>query len=267
MKKIIFLHHSTGRCIWVGETNELAVRLGRKGTVQRYFDEYNRKNNTEYIITNRAFPGKEPYGWKNYPYDYYNIWVKNAGENGYMGEPSLEMLTREYDVIIFKHCFPVSRIQEDTGIPDINSEEKRLENYKLQYNALKRKMHSFPNTKFIVWTPAALLKEKTTPGQAMRTYEFYRWLIDEWGNEDDNVFIWDFYQYETEGGLYLAEEYASGPGDSHPNKKFSERIAPEFSKFIIDVIEDAFVQKKQLNGNGYKEYISAHSVRDTQKVQ
>ena len=238
MKKIIFLHHSTGRCIWVGGTNELAVKLGRKGAVQKYFDEYNLKNNTDYIITEQVFPKKEPYGWKNYPYDYYNIWVKNAGENYYVGEPTLEILSKEYDVIIFKHCFPVSRILEDNGNPDIDSEEKRLENYKLQYNALKKKMHSFPETKFIVWTPAALLKDQTTSAQAIRTSEFYRWLIDEWKEDGDNIFIWDFYKYETEGGLYLLDKYATGPGDSHPNKNFSERLAPVFSQYIIDILEN-----------------------------
>lgn len=267
MRKIIFLHHSTGRCIWVGDTNELAVRLGRKGTVQRYFDEYNRKNNTDYVITSQPFPKKEMYGWKNYPYDYYNIWVKNAGENTYLGEPTLEILTREYDVIVFKHCFPVSRILEDKGMPDINSEEKRLENYKLQYNALKRKMHSFPGTKFIAWTPAALLKEQTTPGQAMRTNEFYRWMLDEWDEPGDNIFIWDFYKYETEGGLYMLEEYVSGPGDSHPNKAFSERLAPLFSQFIIDVLENAYTERKKLNKDGHKEYFSANTVGDPQKVK
>lgn len=271
MKKIIFLHHSTGRCIWVGETNELAYRLGRKGAVQKYFDEYNQANHTEYLITEQAFPKKDPYGWSNYPFDYYNIWVKNAGEYPFMEELTLELLTKEYDVIIFKHCFPVGRIVEDRGTPDINSDEKRIENYKLQYNALKRKMQSFPNTRFIIWTPPALLKEQTTPGQAMRTNEFYRWMLDEWDEKDDNIFIWDFYKYETEGGLYLIDEFAAAPGDSHPGKKFSERIAPVFSKFIIDVIEKAYTDRetnnKEIIVNGHNEYFSTHPVRDPQTVK
>lgn len=259
--KIIFLHHSTGRCVWVGDTNELAVRLGRKGSVQKYFDEYNRKNKTDYIIRDQSFPSRERYGWKNYPYDYYNIWVKNGGKEPYFGEPTLEMLTREYDVIIFKHCFPVSRILPDTGKPDINSEEKRLENYKLQYNALKQKMHSFPNTKFIVWTPAALVKGKTTAEQAMRANEFYRWIINEWAEKDDNIFIWDFYRYETEGGIYLLEKYASGPEDSHPNKSFSERISLLFSNFVIDVVEKG-KELKQPGNDVHKKPVSAYSAGD-----
>jgi hypothetical protein len=261
MKKIVFLHHSTGRCIWIGETNELAVKLGRKGAVQKFFDDYNRTNNTDYKITSMIFPKKEPYGWKNYPYDYYNIWIENAGDKEYMGEPTLEILTKDYDVIILKHCFPVSRMMEDSGTPDINSEERRLENYKLQYNALKTKMHSFPTTKFIVWTPAALVKAQTTPEQAGRANDFYRWLLDEWDEKDDNIYLWDFHDYETEGGLYLLEKYAAGTADSHPNKSFSEKLAPMFSRFIIDVIESS--PGENTMKDGYQEYISTHSRADS----
>jgi hypothetical protein len=237
MKKIIFLHHSTGRCIWLGETNQYFNKLGKKGPVERYFDDYNKKKHTEYHITSHIFPQKEPYGWKNYPYDYYNIWVKNAGREKYMDEPTLELLAPEYDVIVFKHCFPVCRIQKDTGVPDINSEERRLENYKLQYRSIRDKMYSFPDTRFIVWTPPALLEGKMTEDEAKRTLEFRRWILDEWDKKNDNIHVWDFYEYETEGGLYLQEKNASGPGDSHPGKSFSERVAPEFSQFIVDVIE------------------------------
>ena len=60
----------------------------------------------------------------NDPYDYYNIWVKNAGNEPYKGEPTLEILTSKYDVIIFKHCFPSSNVEPDTGAPDINSKNK-----------------------------------------------------------------------------------------------------------------------------------------------
>lgn len=236
MSKVIFLHHSTGDNIWRGGTHRFLYKFGFKGSVQKYFDDFNAKNKTDFSITDRLFPATNPYGWKNYPFDYYNIWVKHAGQNPYMNEPTLEILTREYDVIIFKHCFPVGRIMKDTGIPDINSDEKRLENYKLQYKAIKEKLHSFPATKFILWTPPAMLESKSQHDQALRTYEFNSWILDEWNEKDDNIFIWDFYNYETEGGLYLRNEYASAPDDNHPGRKFSLKVAPLFSKFVIDTI-------------------------------
>jgi len=238
MNKIIFLHHSTGYNIWIGNTNKYISKLTGKGNIRKCFDKYNRKNGTDYQITEQFFPKSSPYGWNNYPYDYYNIWVKNAGEKPYMDEPTLEILTKIYDIIIFKHCFPVSRISEDTGLPDINSDVKRIENYILQYNALKDKMHEFPNNKFIIWTPAVNTKNLMSEEEAVRTRQFYDWMINSWDEKGDNINIWDFYKYETEGGLFLADKNASGPDNSHPNKEFSAKTAPVFCKFIIDVLEN-----------------------------
>ncbi len=237
MKEILFLHHSTGNNIWLGNTNPYVYKLTRQGDVQKFFRDHNSRNNTNYKITDRYFPQDKPYGWNNYPYDYYNIWVKNSGENPYLEEPTLEILTKQYEVIIFKHCFPGSRIAADTGTSDINSELKTLANYKLQYNALKQKMHEFPENKFIIWTPAVCTKNEMTEDEAKRANEFYNWIIEEWDAKDDNIFIWDFYKYETEGDLYLQDKYAAGPNDSHPNRKFSAQVAPLFGKFIIDVIQ------------------------------
>jgi hypothetical protein len=63
-------------------------------------------------------------------------------------------------------------------------------------------------------------------------------LLNDWNEKGDNIFIWDFYKYETDGNLYMVDEYSEGPSNSHPNKEFSERISPLFSKFVIDVLED-----------------------------
>ncbi len=98
-------------------------------------------------------------------------------------------------------------------------------------------MHEFPDNKFIVWTPAVCTKNKMTEDQAKRTNQFYKWIIEEWDEKGDNIFIWDFYKYETEGGIYLSEKNADSPDNPHPNKEFSARVAPLFGKYIIDVIE------------------------------
>ncbi|OGJ89543.1 MAG: hypothetical protein A2487_14505 [Candidatus Raymondbacteria bacterium RifOxyC12_full_50_8] len=221
--RVIFLHHSTGNCVW-------------QGGVPQWMDEYNKKNKTNYLVTEQAFPKKTPYGWRNYPFDYWNIWVNHAGDAPFSDEPTLEMLTKNYDVIVFKHCFPVSSIQPDSGKPDIASDRKTLENYKLQYAALKKKMRSFPKTKFIVWTPAALVASASDPDKAKRTAEFSAWMKKTWDEKGDNIFLWDFHGLETEGGLYLKPDYAAGPDDSHPNEAFSKKVAPLFAQRIVDVI-------------------------------
>lgn len=234
MEKIIFLHHSTGECIWVGKTNHYVYRLTKIGDVQKHFKKLNKINKTRYSLSEKSFPAAE--GSRNYPFDYYDIWVKHAGAKPYNNELTLEILTGDYDVVIFKHCYPVSNILEDTGNPEIDSPEKRLENYKMQYNALKQKMHEFPDKKFIIWTPAVQVKSRLSEEEAIRTREFYNWVMQEWNEKGDNIYVWDFYQYETEGGLYFKDEYSGGKDESHPGVNFSARVAPMFARFIYDVV-------------------------------
>ncbi|MCC6254405.1 MAG: hypothetical protein IT276_05795 [Ignavibacteriaceae bacterium] len=234
---IIFLHHSTGHNIWEGGISNFSKKLGFDPDVVNWFDKYNKKNGKNYKIIETDFPKKSPYGWNNYPYDYYNIWVKNAGDQPYQEEPTLEILTKKYEVIIFKHCFPVSNIKADSINPDINSDIKTLGNYKLQYDSLKKKLLEFPDTKFIVWTPTALVQNETNKDEAERANEFSEWVKSVWDTKGDNIFLWDFRELQVEGGLYFKNSYAVSENNSHPSKDFSETVAPFFSKRIVDVIE------------------------------
>lgn len=221
---ILFLHHSTGRNIW-------------EGGVKDSLEKYNGENGKTYKIVEQNFPKRSEYGWNNYPYDYWNIWVNHGGNESYKNEPTLEMITKLYDVVVFKHCYPVSHVDPDTGDPDIASDVKSGENYKLQYNALKEKMHQFPGKKFILWTGAALVKEHTNETEAERASGFFDWVRNEWDEKGDNIYLWDFQTLETDGGLYLKDEYAKSSTNSHPNEDFAKRTAPLLSKRIIDVIE------------------------------
>lgn len=220
---IIFLHHSTGGVIW-------------DGGVEAWFDDYNAEHGTGYRISERAFPG-DGYPWDNYPYDYWNIWVQHAGERRYKRQDTLEILTGEYEVIVWKHCFPVSYVEPDLGSPDVASDYKSIENYRVQYQALKEKMHQFPETQFIVWTGAALTAGSSDGESARRAGAFFDWVRQEWDEPGDNIYLWDFWQLETEGGFYLRDEYAAAPDDSHPNEAFAARVAPFFARRIVDVIE------------------------------
>ncbi|MBN2613912.1 MAG: hypothetical protein JXB00_20305 [Bacteroidales bacterium] len=256
---IIFLHHSTGRIIWNGEpsskiagkirnrSNRLANILGIKAELPKLMEKYNKKNRKNYQINEMIFPKNAPYGWKNYPYDYYNIWVRNAGNKPYMEEPTLELLTKDYGVIIFKHCFPVSSIRPDKDTADINSEFKSLSNYKLQYLALRDKLHDYPGTKFILFTGAALVESSTTEDEAQRANDFFHWVKNEWDTPNDNIYLWDLYALQTEDGLYFKDEYAASPNDSHPNAQFAGRMVKLLFNRIIDVIENNG-SKTRLNG-------------------
>jgi hypothetical protein len=251
---IIFLHHSTGDIIWNGRppslvkravrklNDDLADKISRKPLILSLFEEYKLTTGKNYIIEEVDFPKASPYGWNNNPYDYYNIWVKNAGELPYKEEPTLEILTKNYQLIIFKHCYPVSNIRPDSDSADINSARRTMANYKLQYTALRDKLHEFPDTKFILFTGAAQVKAHLAEDEAVRAQKFFEWVRNEWDLPDDNIYLWDLYSLETEGSLYFKYEYAISPTDSHPNEYFASRVSRLLFNRIIDVIEN--------NGNG-----------------
>jgi len=223
--RIIYLHHSTGANIWYGGVPE-------------FITAYNDSRSTDYQVSERAYPNS-PYPWANYPYDYWKLWVDTTGTIGYQEQDTLDILAADYDVIVFKHCFPVSDIVADSDTPDISSNTQSLQNYKLQYAALKERLHQFPAKKFIVWTGAALTELTTTPENAERARQFFEWVRNSWDEKKDNIFVWDLWTLETGGGLYLLPEYAASSVDPHPNGTLSLLAAPLIGQRIVDVIEGA----------------------------
>lgn len=221
--QVIFLHHSTGGVIW-------------NGGVPEWFTDYNAAQQKNYQVTERAYPSGSPYPWDNYPYDYWNIWVEHAGSSQYLSEDTLELLTPVYDVIIWKHCYPVANLATG-GTPDITSSSKTLTNYCLQYQALKSKMRNYPQNRFLVWTGAANVEANSSESEAQTARTFFNWVKNTWDEPGDNIFVFDFWQLETEGGIYLRPEYAENAGDSHPNAVFAQTIAPLFCSRIVSVIQ------------------------------
>ncbi len=258
--KALFLHHSTGDIIWNGKqpsmigkiVNNLSPKLYKKinktGLVPSLLKEYNTKNGKNYSFEEIIFPKESPYGWSNFPYDYYNIWVKNAGNNDYMSEPTLEILTKQYQVIIFKHCFPVCYIRPDTNDPNVDSNVKTMANYKLQYNALKDKLLEFPNTKFILFTGATQVEANIDEETAKLAKDFFDWVRTQWDTPEDNIYLWDLYSLQTEGGLYFKDEYAQAPNNPHPNSTFANKAGKLLFDRIIDIIENSGV-KTTLTGS------------------
>jgi hypothetical protein len=241
-QRIILLRHSTGG------------NLYQQGRVAKWFADYNSANGTSYNISMRAYPDS-PYSWKNYPYDYWNLWVnpKGPANPGNPNIDTLENLAHDYDVIIWKHCFPGADIQPDTGSPSVSSSAKRIENYKLQYRAVREKLDSFPDTIFIVWTLVPLHRLSTTPKEALRARQFVDWIRNEWLTEDKkshpNIFIFDFWKYMAEDRLTTSHpnglantllykyEISHTRNDSHPNTLANQTVGPIFAQRIVDVIE------------------------------
>ncbi|MBI5067160.1 MAG: hypothetical protein HZB56_02895 [Deltaproteobacteria bacterium] len=221
--RVGYLHHSTGGVVW-------------GGGVQTWLQGWNAAHGTGYRIAEVTYPSTAGgYPWANYPYDYWNLWVSHTGSSRDRGEANLDDLAASHDVIVWKHCFPVSGIGADTGSASVSSEVKTAENYKLQYQALKARMRQFPDKRFLVWTGAALRAADTDAASAQRARDFFAWVKSTWDEPGDNIFVWDFFELETQGGNVLAPAYATG--DSHPNGTLAALAAPLVGKRIVDVIE------------------------------
>jgi hypothetical protein len=237
-QKIIFLHHSTGGGVYSG------------GDVLKWIQTYNTKNGTAYKITERNYPDT-PYPWENYPYDYWNLWINGGCNNSNSSIECMDLLTKNYDVIIFKHCFPGADVSADTGNESVSSKRKSIGNYKLQYRALRTLMDSYPTTKFIVWTLAPLHRNATTTENALRANQFVDWVKNEWLSEDNklhpNIFIFDFYGLSVElnsmpqngkiNCLKYDYEGDHNGSDSHPNSLANRTVGPLFAQAIVDAIK------------------------------
>lgn len=236
---VIFLHHSTGGNVY------------KEGNVPGWFEKYNAKHKTDYQITERSYPNK-PYPWRNYPFDYWSLWVDGNCNSDSSGIECLESICEDYDVVIWKHCFPGAAVLESSDEGDITSSLKTLANYKEQYRALLEKMDELNDTKFVVWTLAPLHRLSTGSVNRMRAKEFVDWVNNEWLQEDGkdhpNIYIFDFFSLAAEqdenpeNGLQYCLKYeyerSHEKSDSHPNKLANETIGPKFAQQIVDVIQD-----------------------------
>ncbi len=118
-QRIIFLTHSVGSGLY------------KEGKISEWFTQYNSENGTDILINRRSYPA-DPYPWDNNPYDYWNVWL-----NGNCSKECFPSLLEKYDIVIMKHCYTAAKIEEDINAPDIASDRKSLENYKLQYRAIR----------------------------------------------------------------------------------------------------------------------------------
>ena len=164
-------------------------------------------------------------------------------------DASFSELVGDYDVVIMKHCYPVSDVLEDTGDPDPESTRRSIENYKAIYRLLRDEFDRHPNTMFIVWTlpPRHRLSGDDATARdanAARATEFSEWLQTGFLTEDGahpNICVWDFrgivMDPDTNFLKYDYEKYHDS-SDSHPNDTANNVAGPLFAQFIVDSIVD-----------------------------
>lgn len=149
-------------------------------------------------------------------------------------QPTLESLTGKYQIIVWKHCYTAAGMQADSGQASVGSQQQTPATYQLQYEALKKRMNEFPDTRFIVWTVPPQAQQVSNPEQAERTKEFARWVREDWDVKGDNIYVFDYWSLASDG-TFLRADYAAGPTDSHPSQALAQRAAKALAARITDV--------------------------------
>lgn len=218
--KIIFLHHSCGQ----GLINGGNVREGLTAKGYEFYDHgYNEEGLRDARGSHTGRNFRVP-GDNTDPDGYAQIFRQK------LTSPPTNTFSylMQYDVILFKSCFPVSNIESDG----------QLNQYKSYYRTIISRMDQYPNKTFIIVTQPPLVPNETSPAAARRARAFTGWLkSDEFLKGRKNVFVFDFFNLLAGSDNMLRSEYRVGRYDSHPNDRANREIGPKFVDFIDRVIK------------------------------
>lgn len=217
--RIIFMHHSTGQGIMEqGGVREALTELGYEFWDHGYNDEGLRGPTGEYLGVNWDVPGDntDPDGWQAI----FNQPVTSPPTNTFS-----QML--EYDVIVFKSCFPSSDIQND----------EQLEAYRAYYQSIRQVIEQHPDKLFIPWTTPPLGPNATTPENAARAARWADYLTsEEYIGTLTNIYVFDVFHLLADENGFLRTEYRVDEWDSHPNEVGNQFVGPILADFIDQAI-------------------------------
>ncbi len=236
LTKILFIHHSTGGNL-IRQGNLRKLLFEKDPSIELWDHGYNLYSSKFFskllapytfrtgISNSKGTMTGEDYDIvisNNSPKEYAEIFSRDPTD------PTLKNIL-SYDVILFKNCFPTSKIDSDT----------KLAEHIKYYNQIRDSLKKYPEKKFIVFTPPPLRSEATQPEYAHRARALADYMTsDSYVKESDNLKVFDFFDLladrEGENTDMLKRKYASWIFiDSHPNKLANEDIAPILVEFIL----------------------------------
>lgn len=229
-KKILFIHHSTGgNLIKEGNVREEIKKLNPH--VEFWDHSYNLfPLFTTFLANNTHLKGLSDAQGKitgkdyaivlsnNSPKEYAKIFSRNPNDRTFKAILS-------YDMIVFKNCFPTTRIVSD----------KQLAEDIQYYSAIRDNLIKYPNKQFILMTPPPLRRETTNAANAKRAMKLATFLTSqEFQKKASNIHVFDYFSKLSDSGGMLKKEYERLlPWDSHPNRKANVSIAPIFAAYIV----------------------------------
>lgn len=232
VKKILFIHHSTGgNLIREGNLREEIKR--RDPSIEFWDHSYNlykffplflaHFTHHKGLTDNAGHITGKDYNIilsNNSPREYAEIFSKDKNQS-----PLKEIL--QYDIIAFKNCYPTTKIISDEQL----AEDKRY------YTIIRDRIKEYPDKQFILVTPPPLRRELTTSEYAQRAIRLVNWLVTkEFSKDIPNIHIFDLFTLLADSNGFLKKEYTRMlPFDSHPNQKANKTIAPIFAEYLVKV--------------------------------
>jgi hypothetical protein len=231
--RLLFIHHSVGeRLIADGNVRWLLKQAG-----YQLWDQ-------GFTHPERGLHGPEGKPLGSYqipddntrPYGFAKLFAMHATD----GSPFREMLAN-HDVIMFKSCFPVSKIFENNIILDTQKPWRRsLDNYRKSYLEIRKISDQYPDKIFIIVTQPPLHPLATTVEEGKRARQFVEWIqSDAYLGNRNNLFVFDLFMLLADTNNVLRSEYRlfQDHPNSHPNSMAYMQIGPRFVDFVINTIK------------------------------
>jgi hypothetical protein len=223
----IFLHHSTGLCIWGpnGSTTSIPQEMDAYNTAHSF-------TGSDTITMNEEWWSPSDNEWST-QHDFFED-PGAAGIGSYL--PGNK-------IIVVKSCFPSSSMSGEGQASDtLNPTEKSVYNYKWHWRHIVNVMKSHPGNFFAIWTNAPLEVNSTNLTEAGLADWFCTWAKDTlaagldpvFGAFPANVYVFDFFHKLVDASGIMKDMYKTGSGDSHPNAAATALVAPQFVEEIFD---------------------------------
>ncbi|MBN1965457.1 MAG: hypothetical protein JW910_12480 [Anaerolineae bacterium] len=216
--RIIFMHHSTGEnLIAQGGVREGFAALGYEFWDHGYNGDglADPQGNVTGISYDVPDDNTDPDGW-------YTVFQQP------FTEPPTNTLSDmlQYDVIIFKSCFPASNIYDD----------EMLATYQEYFLTIRDTVDQYPDKIFIAFSTPPLVPNETDAEAAARARQWSEYLTsDEFLAGHPNLFVFDFFSLLADENGYLRTEFRGDEWDSHPNTLANETVGPLFVAFVDEV--------------------------------
>ncbi len=236
-RKAMFLHHSTGSCIYGPNGSSVSVPT----EVTKYNSSKGFSGLSAVSMSQGSWPSDDN-EWEHWSRIFEGKDAGNIISNFY----------NNYSIIIIKTCYPSSAIVSWGSATDtLQPAKKSVFNYKRHFRKIINVMKRNPNNFYVIWTNAPLVASATNNTQAILSDAFCRWAKDtlEKGKDADfgafpaNVYIFDFFHKLAGTDGKLMQKYAKSSGDSHPNGAATEYVAPQF---VTEVFDAAIAYEKKL---------------------